>query len=184
MTVAVASRKPMHETHAVEADRAVDADGHILEPPDLWETYIDPAFRDRALRIVVDEYGLEELQLDGRRSQMSRRGFPATLGAMGAPDLPAMAKDPGRTYLGETPFGAMDPQERVVLLDAEHIDTVILYTTVGLLWEAEVQDPALSQAYTTAYNRWICEFCAGERRLVPTAHLSLSDPGAAAAELE
>ncbi len=184
MTVAVSSRKPMHETHAVAADGAVDADGHILEPPDLWETYIDPAFRDRALRIVPDEQGLEELQLDGRRSQMSRRGFPATLGAMGAPDLPAMAKDPGRTYLGESPFGAMDPQERIALLDAEHIDTVILYTTVGLLWEAEVDDPALSQAYTTAYNRWICEFCAGERRLVPTAHLSLSDPVAAAAELE
>ena len=52
MTVALAARKPIHETHAVAEDGAVDADGHILEPPDLWETYIDPAFRDRALRIV------------------------------------------------------------------------------------------------------------------------------------
>jgi predicted TIM-barrel fold metal-dependent hydrolase len=78
----------------------------------------------------------------------------------------------------------MDPKERIDVLDAEHIDTAILYTTVGLLWEAEVQDPALSQAYTTAYNRWICEFCHGEPRLVPTAHLSLSDPAAAARELE
>jgi predicted TIM-barrel fold metal-dependent hydrolase len=78
----------------------------------------------------------------------------------------------------------MDPRERIDLLDAEHIDTAILYTTVGLLWEAEVTDPALAQAYTTAYNRWICEFCADEPRLVPTAHLSLSDPVAAAKELE
>ena len=93
MTVAVASQRPLHETHAVAFDGAVDADGHILEPPDLWETYIDPAFRDRALRIVVDENGLEELQIDGRRSTMSWRGFPSTLGAMGAPDLPAMMKD-------------------------------------------------------------------------------------------
>ena len=183
MTVAIAARKQLHETHAIEIDGAVDADGHILEPPDLWETYIDPAFRDRALRIVLDENGLEELLIDGRRSTMSRRGFPSTLGAMGAPDLGAMQKDPARTYLSEAPFGSMHPQERVGLLDAEHIDTVILYTTVGLLWEAEVEDPALAQAYTTAYNRWICEFCAGERRLVPTAHLSLSDPAAAAAEL-
>jgi uncharacterized protein len=30
----------------------VDADGHILEPLDLWERYMDPAFRDRAPRIV------------------------------------------------------------------------------------------------------------------------------------
>ena len=184
MTVALAARKPIHETHAVAEDGAVDADGHILEPPDLWETYIDPAFRDRALRIVLDENGLEELEIDGRRSQMSRRGFPSTLGAMGAPDLAAMMKDPARTYLHEAPYGSMHPAERIELLDAEHIDTVILYTTVGLLWEAEVEDPALSQAYTKAYNRWICEFCAGEPRLVPTAHLSLSDPVAAAAELE
>ncbi len=184
MTVAIAARKPIHETHRVQLDGAVDADGHILEPPTLWEDYIDPPFRDRALRIVVDEHGLEELQLDGRRSQMTRRGFPSTLGAMGAPDLVAMMKDPERTYLGEAPYGSMHPGERVDLLDAEHIDTVILYTTVGLLWEAEVEDSALAQAYTKAYNRWICEFCAGERRLVPTAHLSLSDPAAAATELE
>src|SRR5262249_57989385 len=76
------------------------------------------------------------------------------------------------------------PDERLTLLDAEGIDAAILYTTVGLLWEAELEDPELAQAYTRAYNRWICEFCAGSDRLVPTAHLSLEDPAAAARELE
>ena len=177
MTVALAARKPIHETHAVAEDGAVDADGHILEPPDLWETYIDPAFRDRALRIVLDENGLEELEIDGQRSQMSRRGFPSTLGAMGAPDLAAMHEGPGAHLpRARRRTARWTPRERIDVLDAEHIDTVILYTTVGLLWEAEVEDPALSQAYTKAYNRWICEFCADEPRLVPTAHLSLCDP--------
>src|SRR3954465_1796817 len=150
MTVAVASTKPMHDTHRVLLDGAIDADGHILEPPDLWETYIDPAFRDRALRIVRDERGLEELELAGRRSTMSRNGFPATLGAMGAADLGSMQKDPARTYLGEAPDGATAPHGRLPLVGAEHIEIAILYTTVGLLWEAEVDDPALSQAYTKA----------------------------------
>jgi uncharacterized protein len=176
--------KPMHTTHAIAYDGAVDADGHVLEPPDLWENYIDPKYRDRALRIVPDENGLEELQIGGERSRMSRNGFPSTLGAMGEPDLRSMQLDPERTYLAETPYGAMDPTERLELLDAEGLDAVILYTTVGLLWEAELEDPELSQAYTTAYNRWICEFCADSPRLVPTAHLSLSDPAAAAKELE
>ena len=184
MTVAIASSKPMHHALRLDVDGAVDADGHILEPPDLWVDYIDPEFRDRALRIVVDENGLEELEIAGRRSTMSRRGFPSTLGAMGAADLAAMQTDPARTYLRESPYGAMDPVERIEVLDSEHIDTAILYTTVGLLWEAEVDDPALAQAYTKAYNRWICEFCSDQPRLVPTAHLSLSDPVAAAAELE
>ena len=184
MALTVASQNELHVAGRIEAAGAVDADGHILEPPDLWETYIDPQYRDRALRITVDENGLEELEIDGRRSTMSRRGFPATLGAMGAPDLADIQKNPRRTYLRESTYGAMDPAERLALLDAEGLDAVILYTTVGLLWEAELEDPELSQAYTRAYNRWIVEFCADSDRLVPTAHLSLSDPVAAAAELE
>jgi uncharacterized protein len=34
------------------AYNVADADGHILEPLDLWERYMDPAFRDCAPRIV------------------------------------------------------------------------------------------------------------------------------------
>jgi len=184
MALTIPSQKTIHETHQVTEDGAVDADGHILEPPTLWEEYIDPKFRDRALMFKLDDNGLEELWYDGKVSELSRRGFPATLGAMGAPDLVDMAKNPARTYLGEAPYGSMDPKERVDVLDAEHIDTAILYTTVGLLWEAEIKDPELSQAYSTAYNRWICEFCADEPRLVPTAHLSLTDVDAAAKEFE
>ncbi|HEY9555756.1 MAG TPA: amidohydrolase family protein [Acidimicrobiales bacterium] len=177
--------KPMHQTERpLRHAGAVDADGHILEPPDLWETYIDPKHRDRALRFELDDNGLEELWIGGERSLMSRNGFPSTLGAMGDPDLRAMQLDPERTYLHEAPFGSMDPAERLTLLDAEGIDAVVLYTTVGLLWEAELEDPELSQAYCKAYNRWICEFCSDSPRLVPTAHLSLSDPVAAAKELE
>jgi len=78
----------------------------------------------------------------------------------------------------------MDPGQRLKILDAEHLDAAILYTTVGLLWEAELEDPELSQAYTRAYNRWVVDFCRDSgNRLVPSAHLSLSDPDAAAIEL-
>ena len=36
-------------------DGTVDADGHILEPPDLWENYLPRKFLDRALRVRVDD---------------------------------------------------------------------------------------------------------------------------------
>jgi uncharacterized protein len=164
---------------------AIDADGHILEPPDLWERYLEPAFRHRALRIVRDADGLEEIEIDGRRSVTITKGMPSLLGVMGAPDLMSIALDPARTYESEAAYGSMDPSERVRLLDAEGLDAAVLYPTLGLLWEAELTDPELSQAYTRAYNRWICEFCADSGgRLVPTAHLSLTDPAAAAVELE
>ncbi len=166
-------------------DGAIDADGHILEPPDLWERYLDPKFRDRALRIELDADGLEELEIGGRRSTVTAKGMPSLLGVMGAPDLMTIARDPDRTYVTEAAYGSFDPAERLRLLNAEGLDAAVLYPTLGLLWEAELEDPELSQAYTRAYNRWICEFCAdSDDRLIPTAHLSLSDPRAAAAELE
>jgi len=49
---------------------AVDGDGHVLEPPDLWERYLEPRYRKRAARIRPDDAGLEFLEIDGgcRRS--------------------------------------------------------------------------------------------------------------------
>jgi hypothetical protein len=55
----------MHETHRLSWDGAVDADGHILEPSDLRETYLEPRYRDRALRIVEDDDGLDVLEFPG-----------------------------------------------------------------------------------------------------------------------
>ncbi|HYZ99395.1 MAG TPA: amidohydrolase family protein [Acidimicrobiales bacterium] len=175
----------MHETHRLSWDGAVDADGHILEPSDLWERYLEPRYRDRALRIVKDDNGLDELEIGGQRSRMSARGFPSTLAAMGRRNLRDMARDPEVTYDNHAPASATEPKARLELLDAEHIDAAVLYTTTGLLWEAELDDVELSQAYCRAYNRWICDWCSdGAGRLIPTAHLSLGDPEAAARELE
>ena len=77
------------------------------------------------------------------------------------------------------------PSERLKLLDAEGLEAAVLYPTLGILWEAELTDVELSQAYCRAYNRWIADFCrASKGRLIPIAHLSLGDPAAAAVELE
>ena len=37
----------------------VDIDGHITEPANLWQDYIDPEYRDHAIKISKDENGLE-----------------------------------------------------------------------------------------------------------------------------
>ena len=39
----------------------IDADGHILEPPDLWEKYLEPKYRPNAIRIRVGDDGYEYL---------------------------------------------------------------------------------------------------------------------------
>ncbi len=174
----------LHAEHKLKYAGAVDADGHILEPKNLWETYLEPKYRERALRFILDDNNLEQLVYDNKPSKMAAKGMPSTLGAMGCTDLAKLQFDPEQTYERNSPYGSTDPKQRLELLDAEGIEQALIYTTVGLLWEAEVKDPELSQAYTRAYNRWVTEWCSGgEGRLFPTAHLSLTDPAGAAAEI-
>ncbi len=191
----------------------IDADGHILEPPDLWERYLEPRYRDRAIRIRVGDDGREFLEIDRKSSVLTTATVLAALGGMKKlqemgekiEDFNASRrellrdhsgeqretfasmrpdKQPG-TYLSGGAFGAMDMHERLALLEREGMVKTVLYPTLGLLWEAELFDIELSSAYCRAYNRWIADFCRNSAgRLVPIAHLSLGDPGEAARELE
>src|SRR5512145_1863992 len=137
-------------------DGTVDADGHVLEPPDLWERYLEDRYKPRAMRIKVDERGYEYLEIDGKPSQRSRKGSLGLLGAMGEKDL---RPSPERRYADSMPFGACNARDRISLLDRENLEAALLYPTIGLLWETECTDPEISLAYVRAYNRWIADFC-------------------------
>lgn len=182
----------------------IDCDGHILEPPDLWEKYLEPRYKSRAIRIRIGDDGYEYLEIDGRRATLPRPGQLGTLGGMGKrvdearllreramtgeirpEEMRGIRPGPDQTYLRGAAFGTMDMAERVQLLDREGMAKAILYPTIGLLWEAELMDAALSGAYCRAYNRWIADFCRDSGgRLIPIAHLSLGEPAEAARELE
>ena len=180
----------------------IDADGHILEPPDLWEKYLEPKYRDRAIRIKVGDDGREYLEIDNHPAKLTSSTLLASLGGMkklqelGATveDVNAQRRELLKSRAGEkrgvfaslegvetvdnyvsgAAFGAMDMKERLQLLDTEGMAKSVLYPTIGLLWEAEVFDADLSAAYCRAYNRWIADFCRDSGgRLVPIAHISL-----------
>jgi predicted TIM-barrel fold metal-dependent hydrolase len=164
----------------------IDADGHILEPPDLWERYLEPKYRDRALRIRKDPAdGLEFLEIDGRPSKLIRRGMPAGLGLMDRVGGIVYEREPtGLGYVDMAPLGAMNAAERLERLDLENLDRVLLYPTLCAMWLAECEDEDLTQAYLRAYNRFIIDFCSdSDGRLVPIASLSLGDPVAAEREV-
>ncbi|HZO82702.1 MAG TPA: amidohydrolase family protein [Candidatus Binataceae bacterium] len=163
---------------------AVDADGHILEAPDLWETYLEEKYKPRALRIGRDERGTQYLEIGGRPSKVTRGPILARMCSMGTPrdkhgEIEALG------YGQDAPLGALDPRDRITRLDLEGLRAAFIYPTLALCWETECDDIELAQAYTRAYNRWIVDFCADSGgRLIPIAHLSLGDPEAAAQELE
>ena len=162
----------------------VDADAHVLEPPDLWLNYLERSFRQRAIRIKTDNRGLEYLEIDGKVSKRNAGGMLFTLGGYGK-SLEELTPHPDRTYAGCAPLGSMQPHDRVRYLDNEGVDAAVLYPSLGLLWEPEVTDIGLCDAYCRAYNRWIIDFCSDSAdRLIPIAHISLGDVGLAVKELD
>jgi predicted TIM-barrel fold metal-dependent hydrolase len=162
----------------------VDADGHVLEPLDTWQKYIDPQYRDRALSMELDENGWEVLLIDNKPCEVVR----GTLGAIGgvgadAEELEAFFTPGKRTYADGAPLGSYEPNARIKVMDEEQIDVALLYPTLGIFWEGWVQEAKLASAYTRAYNRWIIDFCSDHpKRLFPIAHISLLDPEGAAEE--
>ena len=87
-----------------------------MEPPDLWDTYLEPRYRDRAIRIRTGHDGLEYFEYDGKPSKLMAPGIPGIMGGMGAEDLMPSSE---RTYLRGAPFGSMNAKERVTRLDQE-----------------------------------------------------------------
>jgi predicted TIM-barrel fold metal-dependent hydrolase len=161
------------------AYNVVDADGHILEPLDLWDRYMDPAFRDRAPRIVKDnETGKERLIIEEHTSDA--RLSIGRVGAVGArqgivePD--AMAYKDGRP-------GGFDPHARIPDMDADGIDAAFLYPSIGL-FSGAIHDPLLAAAVCRAYNRWLADYCSSyPDRLFGVAMLPMQDVDLAVAEM-
>src|ERR1700733_1338097 len=88
--------------------KVVDADGHILEPLDLWDHYIDPAFRDRAPQLITDTDGKQRLLIE-ERVIGSSKGI-GLAGAIGARD--GVVCDDTMEY-SEGRAGGFDPPKRV-----------------------------------------------------------------------
>ncbi len=60
----------------------IDSDGHVLEPPDFWAEYMEPQFRDRAPKLMVDTDGKERLLIEGRMIGGAKGlGFAGAIGA-------------------------------------------------------------------------------------------------------
>ncbi len=136
------------------AYNVIDADGHILEPLDLWDKYIDPKFRDRAPRLVKGENGKERLVMDENVVGDGNRGI-GRIGAVGARQG-VVAADTMEYKDGKA--GGFDPHARIPDMDADGIDAAFLYPSLGL-FSGAIHDPVLAAAVCRAYNRWLADYC-------------------------
>ncbi len=157
----------------------VDADSHVLEPPDLWEKYLEDRYKERAIKIVPGPRGTEQLIADGQVL------LPMGLAGLGGVELPAakLFEDPTLRYLDGAPPASMDTQARIQLLDDWGVDAGVVFPTIGILWDKD-DDPELAMAWARAYNRWQWDFASPcLDRLAPIAQIPLYDVDLALEEL-
>ena len=161
------------------AYNVVDADGHILEPLDLWDNYMEPRFRNRAPRIVKEADGRERLVIEEQTLGSKERGIGA-IGGVGARQ--GVVADDTMEYKQGKP-GGFDPHARIPDMDADGIDAAFLYPSLGL-FSGAIHDPELAAATCRAYNRWLADYCSAyPDRLFGIAMLPMQSVGLAVAEM-
>lgn len=158
--------------------RTIDADGHVIEPADLWERELPPSLRGRGFSVRWNpDSQQEEVHLDGRLL------LPWGIVGVGLAGRPFDDVGKGVRYSELMP-GGFDPKRRLVDMDREGIDVAVLYPSIGLFLEA-VEDPALAEACCRVYNDWLADYCrAAPARLVGIAAIPMQDVRAAVRELQ
>ena len=156
----------------------LSSDSHVFEPPDLWQTRIDSAFRDRAPRIERIDGGdhvvVEEHQV------LSGIGLISNAGARF--EAPETISARGR--MEDVHRGGWDPDQHLKDMALDGVAGEVLYPSQGLFY-FRLADTALMSAIFRAYNEWLAEFCcADSHRLKGIAMINLDDVEDAIRELE
>ena len=126
--------------------RVFDADGHICEPPLVWEEYTEAAFRDRVLQVRKLAQPWSEVFAEGRG--LGVNPAPACIVGRLADDVDWKDILPG----------SYDPAARLRVMAEEGIDEACFFPSLYLLF-GDIADPEVAAATCRAYNRWIADFC-------------------------
>ena len=157
----------------------IDSDGHVQEPSDLWDRYIDREWYD--FRPTANPQATDNM--------IYVLGYPMSksfLPEVGSTYRKTVVDMWNQRYRKEFDLGdaGFSPASHISAMDAEGIDQMVLYPGRGLyVCSVEHMDGRLSSAICRAYNRWLHEFCQHDpRRLIGIALIALHDPALAAEE--
>ncbi len=132
----------------------ISADGHVCEPPNCYVDHIDPAYREQAPRLVVQDDGTEAFVVPGMKR-------PIALGFIdGAGFGPRERNQRAKTMrFADVRPAAYLGRERVPFMDADGLAAELIYASVGMGLFMH-RDPEYKSACMQAYNRWLQSMCA------------------------
>jgi len=159
-------------------DLILSSDSHVFEPPDLWTTRIDRAFRDRAPRMQRID-GADQLVIEADQV-IAGIGLISNAGARF--DAPETISGQGR--FEDVPRGGYDPDQHLADMRLDGVAGEVLYPSQGLFY-FRVKDTPLMSAIFRAYNDWLAEFCRRDpSRLKGIAMINVDDVQDGIQELE
>jgi predicted TIM-barrel fold metal-dependent hydrolase len=146
---------------AAQRRRVVDADAHLDPPYEMWADYLPAHLKDQAPRIEAGEEH-DWIVFEGRKRPVMM-----------------ISNQAGRTGKDYKMFGrrsemrkVWEPAQRLADMDQDGLDAAVLFGG-GPLGTAS---PELYIASFEAYNRWLWDFCAADRRrLKPVAYVPTRD---------
>jgi predicted TIM-barrel fold metal-dependent hydrolase len=133
----------------------VDADGHVLEPPDGMQRFAPAEFRDRIWHIEIRPDGSEWLHYNGGERPAYGLALAGTAG-MSEEDRNRARK--GQLRYSDVRAGAFAPAPRLPDMKVEGITQAVLYPTM-LLSLPSLSDVEFAEVQANAYNEWLAEFC-------------------------
>jgi predicted TIM-barrel fold metal-dependent hydrolase len=166
----------------MEAYKLISADSHIVEPPDMYSSRIEPKFRDRAPR-------MERRKTDSGREYDAWVIDGMQVGTLGAVMQAGQRfEDPSAIdFLGvweDVRKGAYDASKMLAENEEDGIWGSCLQPSQGLFWY-RLPDSALLSEICRIYNDWIFDFCkANPERLKGIAMLNVDDVEVGCQELE
>jgi predicted TIM-barrel fold metal-dependent hydrolase len=155
----------------------IDCDQHLFETADMWETYVNPADRDVALKMVTADDGYVWLMFGDQQISLAEPHYPGAVDGIGQHRQRWLQGLPSELNYHEFAASYSDPKARLEQLDANGFESAVLFPNYGITWERPLDDNLRAiLANMTAWNRWIVEYAThGGGRLYPVAHLSLRD---------
>ncbi|GIX47434.1 MAG: amidohydrolase [Candidatus Tectimicrobiota bacterium] len=153
---------------AKQGFKVLDSDMHVIEPPDLWVRYGDPAFRHRMPR------GLTEFRGDLRMVGPDGTPWGRTEALATAPRRTGRNFEKNQVRWKPYEEQGWSGQAQLQAMDVEGIDVAVLYPSRGL-FALTVPDlePPLAAAIARAYNDWLADFVqADPTRLLGAAMIS------------
>jgi len=155
----------------------ISADSHITEPAGTYVDHIDPAWRDKAPRLVDGGEGVGDVfVVDGMRN-------PVPMGLVAAAGKPAEEIRILGTKFEELHRGGWDPEARMDEQTRDGVAAEVIYPTVGMVL-CNHKDFDFKRACFQAYNRWIAEYCSAHPdRLLGCGQTAMRTPEEGIADL-